>query len=75
MSHDWQPREWREMDGMAVLRCLKENDRRVCVDGQEWIRLIPDAVLADALCILDVDICYEAARRIDPEGFKAQGGK
>jgi hypothetical protein len=68
MSHDWKPEEWREMDGRDVMNCLQSWDAECCVEGQEWIRLIPDAVLADALCDVDVyhvySVCYEAARRL-----------
>jgi hypothetical protein len=69
MGHDWRPEEWREMDASAVANCLESNDARCCVEGQEWIRLVPTAVLAKALCDVDLHhqyaVCYEAARRLE----------
>jgi hypothetical protein len=69
MGHDWKPEEWREMDAGAVANCLGSYDARCCVEGQEWIRLVPTTVLAQALCDVDLHhqhaVCYEAARRME----------
>jgi len=72
MGRTWEPEDWQEMDGYAVLKCLYENDARCCVDGKPWIQLLPTNVILEALEGEDIFstqhiVVSEVKRRLEQE--------